>query len=92
MQQYHHLLKHTISQHIHTLIGWFPCCRKDAEVNMDGQFLVRQIYEDEITYNLVGAAVKILSQYFFIIYAVSPNYDTHTILMMDCQLHFYYEK
>lgn len=42
------------------------CCRKDAEVNMDGQFLVRQIYEDEITYNLVGAAVKILSQYFCI--------------------------
>lgn len=33
---------------------------------MDGQFLVRQIYEDEITYNLVGAAVKILSQYFCI--------------------------
>ncbi|KAG8257261.1 hypothetical protein J6590_053911 [Homalodisca vitripennis] len=23
---------------------------------MEGQFLVRQIYEDEITYNLVGAA------------------------------------
>lgn len=29
---------------------------------MDGQFLVRQIYEDEITYNIVGAAVKVLSK------------------------------
>lgn len=27
---------------------------------MDGQFLVRQLYEDEITYNLVGAAVELL--------------------------------
>ncbi|XP_054262325.1 guanylate cyclase soluble subunit beta-1 [Macrosteles quadrilineatus] len=35
--------------------------KKDADVNMEGQFLVRQIYEDEITYNLVGAAVKILN-------------------------------
>lgn len=30
---------------------------------MDGQFLVRQIYDDQITYNLVGAAVEILSEY-----------------------------
>lgn len=29
---------------------------------MDGQFLVRQIYEDEITYNIVGAAEKVLSK------------------------------
>lgn len=28
---------------------------------MEGQFLVRQIYDDEITYNLIGAAVEILS-------------------------------
>lgn len=27
---------------------------------MDGQFLVRQIYEDEITYNLIAAAVDLL--------------------------------
>lgn len=39
-------------------------CRKKAEVNMEGQFLVRQIYEDEITYNLIGAAVEILSTSF----------------------------
>ncbi|XP_034250130.1 guanylate cyclase soluble subunit beta-1 [Thrips palmi] len=34
--------------------------KKAAEVNMDGQFLVRQIYDDEVTYNLIGAAVGIL--------------------------------
>ncbi|XP_055381357.1 guanylate cyclase soluble subunit beta-1 [Condylostylus longicornis] len=34
---------------------------KKAEVNMEGQFLVRQIYDDEITYNLIGAAVEILN-------------------------------
>lgn len=39
--------------------------RKDAAVNMDGQFLVRQIYDDEITYNLISAAVNRLSMYTF---------------------------
>ncbi|XP_026473245.1 guanylate cyclase soluble subunit beta-1 [Ctenocephalides felis] len=34
--------------------------KKNAEVSMEGQFLVRQIYEDEITYNLIGAAVELL--------------------------------
>nr|CAD7197646.1 unnamed protein product [Timema douglasi] len=34
--------------------------KKDAEVVMEGQFLVRQIYEDEITYNLIHAAVDVL--------------------------------
>ncbi|KAJ9595190.1 hypothetical protein L9F63_013514, partial [Diploptera punctata] len=34
--------------------------KKDAEVSMEGQFLVRQIYEDEITYNLIHAAVDVL--------------------------------
>lgn len=29
---------------------------------MDGQFLIRQIYDDEITYNVIGAAVEILSK------------------------------
>lgn len=32
-------------------------------VSMEGQFLVRQTYDDEITYNLIGAAVEILSEY-----------------------------
>nr|XP_029707897.1 guanylate cyclase soluble subunit beta-1-like isoform X2 [Aedes albopictus] len=35
--------------------------RKQAQVNMEGQFLVRQIYEDDITYNLIEAAVDILN-------------------------------
>ncbi|KAG4075572.1 hypothetical protein HA402_003397 [Bradysia odoriphaga] len=35
--------------------------RKKAEVAMEGQFLVRQIYDDEITYNIIGAAVDILN-------------------------------
>ncbi|XP_063704653.1 guanylate cyclase soluble subunit beta-1 isoform X2 [Culicoides brevitarsis] len=35
--------------------------KKKAEVNMEGQFLVRQIYDDQITYNLVTAAVEILN-------------------------------
>lgn len=30
---------------------------------MEGQFLVRQIYEDEITYNLITAAVDALSNF-----------------------------
>ncbi|KAL1130144.1 hypothetical protein AAG570_013082 [Ranatra chinensis] len=34
--------------------------KKYADVNMEGQFLVRQLYEDEITYNLIGAAVQVL--------------------------------
>lgn len=37
--------------------------RKDAEVLMEGQFLVRQIYDDEITYNLIAAAVEKLRKY-----------------------------
>lgn len=36
--------------------------RKKAGLNMDGQFLIRQIYDDEITYNLITAAVEILSE------------------------------
>lgn len=35
---------------------------------MEGQFLVRQIYDDEITYGLIGAAVEILSELFSIIF------------------------
>lgn len=36
--------------------------RKKADLSMEGQFLIRQIYDDEITYNLIGAAVEILSK------------------------------
>ncbi|XP_052868356.1 guanylate cyclase soluble subunit beta-1 [Anopheles cruzii] len=35
--------------------------KKKAQVTMEGQFLVRQIYEDDITYNLIEAAVDILN-------------------------------
>lgn len=31
---------------------------------MEGHFLVRQIYDDEVTYNIVGAAERVLSKYF----------------------------
>ncbi|XP_014243473.1 guanylate cyclase soluble subunit beta-1 [Cimex lectularius] len=34
--------------------------KKRAEVVLEGQFLVRQIYDDELTYNIVGAAEEIL--------------------------------
>ena len=30
---------------------------------MDGQFLVRQIYDDELTYNLISAAVNLLRKF-----------------------------
>ncbi|XP_031631652.1 guanylate cyclase soluble subunit beta-1 isoform X2 [Contarinia nasturtii] len=35
--------------------------KKKADLSMEGQFLIRQIYDDEITYNLIGAAVEILN-------------------------------
>ncbi|XP_065345782.1 guanylate cyclase soluble subunit beta-1 [Cloeon dipterum] len=34
--------------------------KKDADVTIEGQFLVRQIYDDAVTYNLIGAAVNLL--------------------------------
>lgn len=36
--------------------------RKKADLNIEGQFLIRQIYDDEITYNVISAAVEILSE------------------------------
>lgn len=41
------------------LFVWY---RKEAEVNMEGHFLVRQIYDDDVTYNIVGAAERVLSE------------------------------
>ena len=43
--------------------------RRKADVNMEGQFLVRQIYDDEITYGLIGAAVEILSKMQILIFS-----------------------
>ncbi|KYB27920.1 Soluble guanylate cyclase 88E-like Protein [Tribolium castaneum] len=34
--------------------------KKNADLQMEGSFLVRQIYEDELTYNLISAAVDVL--------------------------------
>lgn len=39
---------------------------------MEGQFLVRQIYDDEITYNLIGAAVEVLSKFQISSFVINP--------------------
>lgn len=43
---------------------------------MEGQFLVRQIYDDEITYNIIGAAVEILSKFIARFYKKNQNPTT----------------
>lgn len=48
--------------------------RKKAGLNMDGQFLIRQIYDDEITYNLITVAVEILSE-FNCVYIIIINFS-----------------
>ncbi|GFR74127.1 guanylate cyclase soluble subunit beta-1 [Elysia marginata] len=60
--------------------------KQEAYLEMDGDFLVRQIYEDSISYDLVGAACKVLNvdaatvlQLFgkmFFEYCVESGYDT----------------
>lgn len=60
--------------------------KHEAYLEMDGDFLVRQIYEDSISYDLVGAACKVLNvdaatvlQLFgkmFFEYCVESGYDT----------------
>ena len=52
----------------YNLIIWFYLCsyfafRKEAAVEVDGHFLTRQVYDDMLSYDLVGAAVKVLSKY-----------------------------
>ena len=37
-------------------------CRERANVHMDGHFLLRVVYEDKITFDLVQAATEILGQ------------------------------
>lgn len=37
--------------------------RKEAQLDEEGQFLVRIIYEDSKTYDLVAAASKVLSRF-----------------------------
>lgn len=38
--------------------------RREAQLDVEGQFLVRIIYEDAKTYDLVAAASKVLSTFF----------------------------
>lgn len=33
---------------------------------MDGKFIIRSLYDDEATYNVVGAASKVLGNLFFV--------------------------
>lgn len=46
---------------------------------MEGQFLVRQIYDDEITYNLISAAVNRLSTYAFLILINVARYSREVV-------------
>lgn len=39
--------------------------RKNADLQMEGQFLVRQIYDDELTYNLISAAEEVLRKFLY---------------------------
>lgn len=39
--------------------------RREAQLDVEGQFLVRIIYEDSKTYDLVAAASKVLSKCYF---------------------------
>ena len=54
---------------------------------MDGQFLVRQIYDDEITYNLIGAAVEILSEFYFICKSFFEKLIENSILTLSIILY-----
>jgi len=43
-------------------ILFFLLSRKEAQLDEEGQFLVRIIYDDSKTYDLVAAASKVLSK------------------------------
>lgn len=51
---------------------------------MEGQFLVRQTYDDEITYNLIGAAVEILREYRLPTYKTCIHTDIFTYKLQWC--------
>lgn len=42
--------------------------RREAQVDVEGQFLVRIIYEDAKTYDLVAAASKVLSKFIYFLF------------------------
>lgn len=62
------LIPHIPSQYFPRIRGtltdiFIIITRREAEVHMDGSFLVRLTYEDEITYNIVAAAEKVLGEW-----------------------------
>lgn len=63
--------------------SFFSHFRKKADLSMEGQFLIRQIYDDEITYNLIGAAVEILSKSCWTITLLHVNLDCRWFFNVD---------
>ncbi|OAD61386.1 Guanylate cyclase soluble subunit beta-1 [Eufriesea mexicana] len=62
--------------------------KKDAAVNMEGQFLVRQIYDDEITYNIISAAVNRLTCARNITVKIFPDIPANEILELFGRMFF----
>uniref|UniRef100_A0A0B6ZPJ3 Guanylate cyclase soluble subunit beta-1 n=1 Tax=Arion vulgaris TaxID=1028688 RepID=A0A0B6ZPJ3_9EUPU len=52
--------------------------KQEAYLDMDGDFLVRQVYDDSVSYDLVGAACKVL------------NVDAATVLELFGKMFFIY--
>ncbi|XP_059146235.1 LOW QUALITY PROTEIN: guanylate cyclase soluble subunit beta-1-like [Physella acuta] len=52
--------------------------KQEAYLDMDGDFLVRQVYDDSVSYDLVGAACKVL------------NVDAATVLQLFGKMFFEY--
>ncbi|KAH9507823.1 Guanylate cyclase soluble subunit beta-1 [Bulinus truncatus] len=52
--------------------------KQEAYLDMDGDFLVRQVYDDSVSYDLVGAACKVL------------NVDAATVLQLFGKMFFDY--
>lgn len=54
------ILEWQLIQYFLLLLISFSKFRRAAKVEMDGHFLYSVVYKDEVTFNLVGAAVNIL--------------------------------
>lgn len=52
-----------LSRYVIKSLTFKSSIRREAQVDVEGQFLVRIIYEDAKTYELVAAASKVLSKY-----------------------------
>jgi hypothetical protein len=44
------------------IFSFFLLNRAEAEIDVDGRFLARVVYEDSVSYDLVGAASKVLGK------------------------------